>query len=430
MKFFFPDSQDSVDPSFDFESETRAEFRIRQRDDLYAHEIFEDPPFDGVLVSKAIVDGPGSTSGKYSLAQRHRLFRLGVRDFLRLDDKPGGRRLETMGDCGAFSYVREEYPPFSVEDVIQFYSVCGFDYGMSVDHAILDYFPDADQLALDGGLTDRDKAVARCQRRQAITRELAKDFWNAHQSQGCDFAPVGVAQGWSPDSYARAVEDLQKMGYTMIAMGGMVPLKTRDILECLERISTVRRPATRLHLLGVTRCDHVEDFQRYGVVSFDSTMPLMQAFKDAKDNYHTLRRSYMAIRVPQVQGNPKLQRQIGAGQINQTEARRLEQACLHALREYDRDTTTVDAVLDVVLEYERLHDGKTERSAAYRQVLEDRPWEDCTCEVCRDIGINVIIFRGAERNRRRGFHNLTVLYDRLHHNLGSREARHPDLISR
>ena len=50
MKFFFPDSQDSVDPSFDFESETRAEFRIRQRDDLYAHEIFEDPPFDGVLV--------------------------------------------------------------------------------------------------------------------------------------------------------------------------------------------------------------------------------------------------------------------------------------------------------------------------------------------------------------------------------------------
>lgn len=430
MKFFFPDSHDSVDPSFDFEAETRAEFRIRQRDDQYAHEIFEEPPFDGVLVSKAIVDGSGSAPGKYSLAQRHRLFRLGVRDFLRLDARPGGRRLETIGDCGAFSYVREEYPPFAVEDVIQFYSVCGFDYGMSVDHAILDYFPDADQLDLGGVASDRDEAVARCRKRQGITQELAEDFWNLHRSQGCEFTPVGVAQGWSPDSYAKAVEKLQEIGYTMIALGGMVPLKTRDILECLERIAHVRRPETRLHLLGVTRCDHVEDFQRYGVVSFDSTMPLMQAFKDGKDNYHTLRRPYTAVRVPQVQGNPRLQRQIGAGQVNQGEARRLEQACLRALREYGREAIPVEAVLDTVLEYERLHDGKTDRSAAYRQVLEDRPWEDCPCEVCAQIGINVIIFRGAERNRRRGFHNLTVLYDRLHHNLGWREVRGADLVTR
>jgi hypothetical protein len=430
MKFFFPDSQDSVDPSFDFEAETRAEFRIRQRDDLYAHEVFRKPPFDGVLVSKAIVDGSGSASGKYSLAQRHRLFRLGVRDFLRLDDIPGRRRLETIGDCGAFSYVREEYPPFSVEDVIQFYSVCGFDYGMSVDHVILDYFPDADQLTLNGEFSDREERIAECQKRQKITLHLARDFWRVHRSQKCYFTPVGVAQGWSPASYAEAVEELQDIGYTMIAMGGMVPLKTHDILDCLARVGTVRRPETRLHLLGVTRSDHVEDFQRFGVVSFDSTMPLLQAFKDAKDNYHTLRRPYTAVRVPQVQGNPKLQRQIAAGHIDQAEARHLEQASLHALREYDREATSLDSVLNTVLEYERLHDGKTDRSTAYRQVLEDRPWKVCSCEVCTEIGINVIIFRGAERNRRRGFHNLTVLYDRLHHNLGWREAKQPDLVSR
>jgi hypothetical protein len=33
MKFFFPDAQDLVDPSFDFERETRSELRIRHRDD-------------------------------------------------------------------------------------------------------------------------------------------------------------------------------------------------------------------------------------------------------------------------------------------------------------------------------------------------------------------------------------------------------------
>ena len=33
MKFFFADSQDMVDPSFDFETEKRSEWRVRQRDD-------------------------------------------------------------------------------------------------------------------------------------------------------------------------------------------------------------------------------------------------------------------------------------------------------------------------------------------------------------------------------------------------------------
>jgi hypothetical protein len=423
MKFFFPDSQDSVDPSFDFESETRAEFRVRQQDDLYAHEVFREPPFDGVLVSKAIVDGAGSSTSKYTFSQRQRLFRLGIRDFLRLDDTPGGRRLETMGDCGAFTYVREDFPPFSPDDVLQFYSVCGFDLGMSVDHAILDYFPDEEQIALDGVDPEREEAVARCDQRQKITLELASEFWELHRSQRCDFTPMGVAQGWSPASYAHAVEKLQKIGYTTIALGGMVPLKTRDILACLEAIDPVRRPGTRLHLLGVTRGDHVQAFQRFGVVSFDSTMPLLQAFKDGKDNYHTLRRPYTAVRVPQVQGNPKLQRQIAAGQVDQAEARRLEQSSLRALRDYDRGAIPVEAVLETVLEYERLHDGIKDRSAAYRQVLEDRPWKECPCEVCTEIGIHVVIFRGAERNRRRGFHNLTVFYERLHQTLGWREPR-------
>ena len=43
MKFFFADSLDTVDPTFDFEAETRAEWRIRQRDDLYPHEVLDAP---------------------------------------------------------------------------------------------------------------------------------------------------------------------------------------------------------------------------------------------------------------------------------------------------------------------------------------------------------------------------------------------------
>jgi hypothetical protein len=422
MRFFFPDSQDAVDPSFDFERETRDEFRIRVRDDLYAHEIFEDPPFDGVLVSKAIVEG---TSGKYSLAQRHRLYRIGIRSFLRLDRPGRSRRLETLGDCGAFSYVREEKPPFSVEDVLNFYEQCGFDHGISVDHVILSFHSEKQQLEFGRSAAEAEE-IMQCRQRQQLTLLLAQEFLNLHQRQGCRFTPIGVAQGWSAASYAEAVEDLQKMGYRRIAVGGMVPLKTPDILASLEAISTVRRLDTELHLLGVTRCDHVERFQQYGVTSFDSTMPLMQAFKDEKDNYHTLQRTYTAVRVPQVQANPKLLRQIKAGQVDQQEARRLEQACMAALRRYDRDEIPVEAVLEPLRAYEILYDGRKDRTQVYRETLGARPWRECSCDVCRALGIQVVIFRGSERNKRRGFHNLTVLYARLHRELGWCEA---DMLS-
>jgi len=78
-----------------------------------------DPPYgtyDGLLVSKAIVDGTGTDGGRYTIAQRQRLLREGVRTFFRIE----GRPIETMGDCGAFSYVGECRPPFSVQDVIDF----------------------------------------------------------------------------------------------------------------------------------------------------------------------------------------------------------------------------------------------------------------------------------------------------------------------
>jgi len=139
MKFFFPDSLDLVDPSFDFETETRSPSRVRQRDEMYAHEVFARPPYDGLLVSKAIVDGTAASNGRYTLPQRHRLLREGVRRFFRLDERLELQHIETIGDCGAFSYVNEDRPSYSVDDVLQFYETCGFSYGLSVDHVILGY---------------------------------------------------------------------------------------------------------------------------------------------------------------------------------------------------------------------------------------------------------------------------------------------------
>jgi len=200
------------------------------------------------------------------------------------------------------------------------------------------------------------------------------------------------------------------MGYRRIALGGMVPLRTDDIRTVVRKVGSVRGPQTTFHLLGVNRYEHVKEFGAFGVTSFDTTSPLRRAFKDDKDNYFTLDRTYTAIRVPQVDANTKLQRRIVAGQVDQTVARTLERRCLESLAKYDRGKEKLDAVLAHLRDYEKVHDGRTDRTEAYREVLSDRPWTRCDCRVCRELGIHVVLFRGAERNRRRGFHNVYVAY--------------------
>lgn len=408
MKFFFPDSMDLVDPSFDFESETRDEERVRHRDDLYPHEVFPNPPYDGMLVSKAIVDGVDGGSGKYSVAQRHRFLRTGVREFFRLDRREETKRLETIGDCGAFTYVKEETPPYSVDEVIEFYEAGGFDYGVTIDHIILSYKPDHDQC-----LPGIDPVPDEWYRRQELTLELADRFYKAHKKGGCRFTPIGVVQGWSPKSCNKSLRVLQKIGYRKVAVGGLVALDSAEILQILGSLQTVRKPTTELHLFGVTRCEHLRRFLDYGVTSFDSTAPLRQAFKDDKNNYHTLDRSYTAVRVPQVGANARLKRRIASGDVDQREALKMESSCMDLLGRYDRGTVKLPAVLGALRDYEQIHAPNRDSTESNREVLEARPWRNCPCDVCRVIGFHVVIFRGAERNRRRGFHNLHVFSRRL-----------------
>ena len=416
MKFFFPDSQDQVDPSFDFSTERRSVLRVRQRDDYYAHEALGRAPYDGVLVSKTIVDGTPSTSARYSIPQRHRLYRGGVRRFFRLDELKG-KPLETMGDCGAFTYVRDEVPPYTVDELIDFYDGCGFDLGLSLDHVILGYLGQS----ADG--RSSEPPPAEWVDRQALTLDLAAEFRRRHRKRQCTFVPVGVAQGWSPKSFAKSVRGLQRIGFTRIALGGMVALKTPEILDCLKAVDAARQTTTQLHLLGVTRCEQVGPFTGYGVTSFDSTSPFRQAFKDDRDNFYTLNRAYTAVRVPQVDGNASLKRQIQAGHVDQRVALKAEQECLARLEAFDMGRVDIDDVLESLQAYERIHDPGRDRTEIYRETLEAAPWRDCKCRVCNEVGIHVVLFRGSERNKRRGFHNVFVYRQRLDRELRRAKRR-------
>ena len=64
--FFFPDSQDQVDPSYDFERESSSPDRVRQRHDRYAHEVISPAPHTGMLLSKALSTAPAASTRSHS----------------------------------------------------------------------------------------------------------------------------------------------------------------------------------------------------------------------------------------------------------------------------------------------------------------------------------------------------------------------------
>jgi hypothetical protein len=422
MKFIFADSLDVVDPDYDFIEDRSKASRKAYWDDVFPHEIMGYAPYDGMLVSRATV-GDRRIAGVYTEAQAMRFHRVGARNFLRLDT-PEFSKLDIFGDCGAFSYVKDDVPPYTPEDTVEFYDHAGFTHGCSVDHIIFEF--NADIRGMDGGSAD-------ARRRFDITLENASAFLKASKYLSGRFIPMGVIQAWSPDSMAEAARRLVAMGYEYLAVGGMVPLKAEQIRQCLDAIRQAIPTPIRLHVLGFAKADEIASFIPYRITSFDTTSPLIRAFKDEKQNYYMPAAPgklcyYTAIRVPQAIENNKLKRLVKMGSFRAEELTIMEYSALKHLRAYDRNEADMEQTLAAVLKYnaplatERPYeDARTmpimqKLEARYRLTLADRPWKKCQCPICIDISIEVIIFRASNRNKRRGIHNLAVyksLVDKL-----------------
>ena len=81
----------------------------------------------------------------------------------------------------------------------------------------------------------------------------------------------------------------------------------------------------------------------YGVTSFDSTSAFRQAFMDDREQLpHRSERAYVAIRVPQVDGNPTLKRAILAGNVSQRKPSQPNASASRRLRALRRGRQGVD----------------------------------------------------------------------------------------
>lgn len=419
MKFIFSDSMDMVDPVFDFTEDTPSPTRRPYWDDVYAHEIFTYPPYDGMLISKATV-GDNIIQGKFTQSQAMRFYRVGAREFLRLNT-PQLQSMPVFGDCGAFSYAKQEVPPYTAEEIVEFYDSCQFTHGCSVDHIIFDF--EENTLGMGGGSSD---AI----RRYDITLENAERFLKEHRARNSDFIPLGAVQGWSPQSIAEASRQMCNMGYEYLALGGLVPLKSAQIHKIIKAVRDIVPSKTKLHLLGFAKADVIGEFVRYNITSFDTTSPMIRAFKDEKKNYYRLDSSgtmtyQTALRVPHATENQRLKKAAKEGKINQEKLQKLERESLTALRGYGKGLIGLEDALQAVITYNvylesSLHDNTEAReklanklAPLYKATLESRAWEQCDCPICQEIGIDVMIFRGSNRNRRRGMHNLHMYHNRV-----------------
>ncbi len=428
MKYFIPDWKDKVDPKFDFQSDSFAPNR-HLSEDQYAHEIFPSPPYDGILVSRAIVE---KSPRDYQVVQE-----LGAHKYYRL---PKG--LEIFGDCGAFSYVSEEEPRYKTEEVLDYYEVIRVDYGASVDHLVVNTIYEAQtinqqstNISTETTKKKQKKYLSKSERerRIEITLQNATEFIRLHKKRKLKFIPIGVAQGDTPGTYAHSVENLLKMGYTYIAIGGIARLNVLQIRDVLRATHEVVREfksrssnEIQFHLFGVAKLSLINELPRYGVASIDSASYLRKAWLRSGQNYFAPDgKWYTAIRVPQ-SSHPKVREFVKNNGKSPEDVQSQEQLCLQMLQNYnDRKSTgaSFEDLLDAIVEYDtyllrfgddglQIRDKLISRKK-YERTLSERPWEHCTCTICESLGVHVLIFRGTNRNKRRGFHNTWTFYKHL-----------------
>lgn len=383
FRYFIPEWDDLVDPEFVFENDEHSHGASDWSNAVYAHQIYKSPNYDGLLVSRVVAE--------HGRKKKARINQLGVHRLLRVP-----REFPVMGDCGAFGYIAEEKPPYTTEDVIDYYTRLDFDYGVSVDHLIV---------------TATEKTR---QFRYELTIANAEDFIKSHRKARLSWEPIGAVQGWDADSYADAARQYIKMGYKYIALGGLVRSTTNDILAIVRKVRAAIPKEVLLHVFGVARPAALRPFADLGVNSVDSASVLRQAWMRTKDSYLLEDGSYAALRIPEAGKSFRAKRMADHASLDAAEITKLESAALRSVRQFALKRCSLDSALNALLEYDRhVTAERIDMSSFYRKTLEDRPWDRCDCAICKENGVEVIIFRGNNRNRRRGFHNTYVFYQAM-----------------
>ena len=363
--------------------------------------------------------------------------------------------------------------------------------------------------------------------RYDLTLRNAQEMYDLYQRRDYAFRLMVAIQGWNPDTYSKAAEEVLDIGYDYLGIGGVAGSPTHDVRGIVKSVGKTikqfeREHNTRIdsHVFGFAKTEAFETIGRSGMTSFDSASMLRSAWTggqnyrlDNGERYDAIRVRYpssrddldeavekslrgretlVALRAYDV-GDPirdaleswyeRAEKVLPATREYLREHRHEDQYDESLLQDIERafredfeygrelqasfsdnlrsklvkllrkDTsaapvsfekydellsTAVDVFeafphaktsLDepyVVSDYDRVWAivrdyatwiGDDDLLEEYQDTLRSRPWEKCDCPICTEHGIEVCIFRGNDRNRRRGFHNTRRFYDEFEEDL-------------
>ena len=402
--YFLPDWDDLLDPHFDFERDEFSEPTRKDRGDKHCCILMKPKQMcDGILLSLAQQRTSKGPLRRLEGTEAGALSPLPLREQFGLTDDQW-----LFGDCGAFSYVNEDEPTISVDQAVALYELYDFNFGASVDHIPVQKINKNGETKV---LSDEER-----KKRIKITHENAALFIQAFKDRKAQFNPVGTIQGINPEQYAESVHAYCDLGYRHLALGGLVPKRDSEIESIVRAVMIAANELEErpwIHLFGIFRPRLQNLFRELKIDSFDSATYFRKAWLRSNQNYlGTNGKWYAALRVPMTSDGRTRKRLLAASaDIDQLEQE--ERKVLSLLCRYARDEAPLNEVLDAVLSYDQ-HLARSNETQSmreqYRRTLEERPWEQCDCPFCQSLGIHILIFRGANRNRRRGAHNTLMLY--------------------
>ena len=348
MRFFFPDSQDQIDPSFDFETEERSPFRVRQRDDLYAHEVCTaarttDARLEGdrrrhrrrcrhATPSRSAIASTATACASSSASTRRR------------------PRLETLGDCGAFTYVargRAAVHRRRGHRLLRRLRLRRRHLGRPRDPRLSTH---ADRSATT--------AAARSGRRARSSRSnCAARVPSPPRRASAAVRAARRRPGLEPRLLRRRRRGAaaHRLPADRAGRHGSAEDRTRSSRAC-ERSTTSASPDTELHLLGVTRSNTSTTFAALRRHELRQHLAVPPGVQGRPRQLLRPRRALRRAARPAGRRQPEAQAPILRRRARPSARRsQLERDCLDAAaRATTQARRSLDDVLDALDEYERL----------------------------------------------------------------------------
>ena len=384
IDFFLPFEFDQVPKIWDPWNDTWN----KKSGKLFIWDCFKNPPYDGILISKSKFD---HNKKKYidKLKKDKNL-----KNLLKIPEN-----IMLFGDCGAFQYRNELKPPYTTQEILDYYQDYGFDMGCSIDHIITN-----------------KKDVKLREKRKLLTEQYAKECIDLFKSNKYHFELFGVAQGWDINSYSDMVKYLYELGYENICIGGLIGLKTLSkdpkeftLVSLLKHLNFLFKKYNfkKIHIFGRGNISLFELYLKCRITQFDNNI-MIKAYKSIKGSYYLFDTKkhqlnyFTSIRIPLVE-------KMKQGLHDK------EKEIFKVLNQFNENQTSSDAfILELDTYYKTF---KTEKNKEYtvnnnliKKLLEEKPWEKCDCEICKNHKIHVCIFRRRMRNTLRAFHNVFNYY--------------------